>query len=77
MNSLKTGENEGYEMISQINTSVANASYQEATKSTQKNTNVTKQGDTSKIEQIKAEIEKGEYRVDLQALAEKIADEMI
>ncbi len=64
-------------MISQINASVANASYQEATKSTQKNSNVTKQGDTSKIQQIKAEIEKGEYRIDLQALAEKIADEII
>ena len=35
-------------MISQVNTSVANASYQEATKSTQKNNNVTKQGDTRK-----------------------------
>jgi len=64
-------------MISQINASVANVSYQEATKNIQKNTNVTKQGDTSKIEQIKAEIEKGEYRIDLQALAEKIADEII
>jgi len=64
-------------MISQVNASVANASYQEATKNTQKSNNVTKQGDTSKIEQIKAEIEKGEYRVDLQALAEKIADEIL
>ncbi|MEA1918648.1 MAG: flagellar biosynthesis anti-sigma factor FlgM [Campylobacterota bacterium] len=64
-------------MISQVNASVINASYQEATKSTQKTNNVTKQGDTSKIEQIKAEIEKGEYRIDLQALAEKIADEIM
>jgi flagellar biosynthesis anti-sigma factor FlgM len=64
-------------MISQVNASVANISYQEATKNIHKNNNVTKQGDTSKIEQIKSEIEKGEYRVDLQALAEKIADELI
>jgi len=64
-------------MISQVNASVANASYREAAKNTQKSNNVTKQGDTSKIEQIKAEIEKGEYRVDLNALAEKIADEIM
>ncbi len=64
-------------MISQVNASVANASYQEATKNTQKTSNVNRQGDTSKVEQIKAEIEKGEYRVDLQALAEKIADEIM
>ncbi len=64
-------------MISGVNSSVANATYQEATKNTQKSSNVSKQGDTSKIEQIKAEIEKGEYRIDLQALAEKIADELM
>ncbi len=64
-------------MISQVNASVANASYQEATKKTQKAGSVTKQGDTSKVEQLKAEIQKGEYRVDLQALAEKIADEIL
>jgi len=64
-------------MISQVNASVANASYQEATKNTQKTGSVTKQGDTSKVERIKADIEKGEYRIDLQSLAEKIADELI
>ncbi len=64
-------------MISQINASVAHTNFQEATKNTHKSNNVTKQGDTSKIEQIKAEIENGEYRIDLQALSEKIADEVI
>lgn len=39
--------------------------------------NVSKQGDTSKIEAIKASIEQGDYKVDLQALAEKIADELM
>ena len=64
-------------MISRVNGTVAGSIYQESTKNTQKATNVSKQGDTSRIEQIKAEIEKGEYRVDLQALAEKIADELM
>jgi flagellar biosynthesis anti-sigma factor FlgM len=64
-------------MISQVNASVVNASYQEATKSTHKNNNITKQGDTSKIEQIKAEIEKGQYRIDPHAFAENIADEIM
>lgn len=64
-------------MISKVNNSVANALYQETTNNKQKATNVSKQGDTSKIERIKAEIEKGEYQIDLQALAEKIADELM
>ncbi len=63
-------------MISTIKGTAAGSLYQDATKNTQKSTTVSKQGDTSKIEQIKAEIEKGEYRIDLQALAEKIADEL-
>ncbi|MEA3521954.1 MAG: flagellar biosynthesis anti-sigma factor FlgM [Campylobacterota bacterium] len=64
-------------MISQVNASVTHANYQEATKNTQKGSSVSKQGDTSKIEQIKAEIESGQYRIDLQALSEKIADEIM
>jgi len=67
---------EGFEMISQVNAQAA-VLYQDANKNVQKNSSVTKQGDTSRIDQIKAEIEKGEYRVDLKALAEKIADELM
>ena len=39
--------------------------------------NVTKQGDTSKVEQLKDAINSGEYRIDLQALSQKIADELL
>ncbi len=39
--------------------------------------NVSSQGDTSHIEAIKASIEQGDYKLDLQALAEKIADELM
>ncbi len=40
-------------------------------------TNITKQGDTSKIEKLKEAIESGDYKVDLQALSEKIAEELM
>jgi len=36
-----------------------------------------KQGDTSKIEQIKSSIENGEYQLDLKALAQKIAEDIL
>ncbi|MGD9971287.1 MAG: flagellar biosynthesis anti-sigma factor FlgM [Sulfuricurvum sp.] len=37
---------------------------------------VSKQGDTSRIEDIKASIEKGEYSVNIEALAKRIAQEL-
>lgn len=64
-------------MISQVTASAANALYQESTKNVQKSNSVSKQGETSRIETIKAEIEKGSYRVDLDALAKKIAEELM
>ncbi|MDD5371908.1 MAG: flagellar biosynthesis anti-sigma factor FlgM [Sulfurimonas sp.] len=38
---------------------------------------VSKQGDTSKIEEIKNALESGEYKINLQALSEKIAQELM
>lgn len=38
---------------------------------------VSKQGDLSRVEQIKESIESGEYKINLQALSEKIAQELI
>jgi len=35
------------------------------------------QGDMSKVEKIKESLASGEYKVDLQALSEKIADELL
>lgn len=40
-------------------------------------TNISKQGDMSKIDTIKVSIESGTYKVDLQSLSEKIAEELL
>ena len=40
-------------------------------------TKVSSQGDLSKVEQIKEALESGEYKVNIQALSEKIADELL
>jgi len=44
---------------------------------TKASVNITKQGDTSKVEQLKEAINSGEYRIDLQTLSQKIADELL
>lgn len=69
-------------MISQVNSATARSVYQNAETQNRRDekvekTTVSQQGDTSKIEQIKASIENGEYKVDLEALAKKIADELM
>ena len=38
---------------------------------------ISTQGDTSKVDQIKEALESGEYKINLQALSEKIADELL
>jgi len=38
---------------------------------------VSQQGDKSKVDQIKDAIASGEYKVDLEALSQKIADELL
>ncbi|DAB38379.1 MAG: flagellar biosynthesis protein FlgM [Sulfuricurvum sp. RIFOXYD2_FULL_44_160] len=67
-------------MISSVNGSLLKATYQEPalkTKEQEKSTqSITKQGDTSRIEELKASIEKGEYRVDIETLAKRIAQEL-
>jgi anti-sigma28 factor (negative regulator of flagellin synthesis) len=67
-------------MISQLN-SVAStyaSSLSESKSAAQKAvTNISKQGDMSKIDKIKESIEAGTYKVDLQALSEKIAEELL
>ena len=69
-------------MISQVNSSAVRSAYPSNstdTKETNKKdvTTVTKQGDLSKVDQIKEALEAGEYKIDLQALSEKIADELL
>ncbi|MEA1955796.1 MAG: flagellar biosynthesis anti-sigma factor FlgM [Campylobacterota bacterium] len=41
------------------------------------NASITKQGDTSKVEQLKEAINSGEYKVDLEALSKRIAQELL
>ncbi len=66
-------------MISQAGNSSLNSVYekQNVNKSTNASSSVAKQGDTSKIEQIKESILDGTYKVDLEALSRKIADELL
>ena len=70
----------GYIMISQVNSSAALNVYNnnnKETKETVQKANVSKQGDMSKIERIKESLEAGEYKINLQALSQKIADELL
>jgi len=69
-------------MISQANSSVIRNAYanslsepKEAPKKSA--SNVSSQGDLSKVDQIKNAIDSGDYKVNLQALSEKIADELL
>ena len=66
-------------MISQTgNTPLSNVYQKEGvSKSTNANSSVSKQGNTSKIQQIKESISDGTYKVDLEALSKKIADELL
>ncbi|OHE05328.1 MAG: flagellar biosynthesis protein FlgM [Sulfurimonas sp. RIFOXYD12_FULL_36_11] len=69
-------------MISQLNSAgIRNAyasNFGESREVSQKSSlSVSKQGDLSKVEQIKGSLESGEYKVNLQALSEKIAEELI
>lgn len=69
-------------MISQTNSSAIRTAYAsnfgEAKETTKKSaTTISQQGDTSKVEQIKEALNSGEYKINLQALSEKIAEELL
>ena len=72
---------EGKTMISKVNSMAVRNAYQNGDnqqKVEKKGAgSVSSQGDTSNVEQIKASIEKGEYQINLEALADKIADELM
>ena len=69
-------------MISQTNSSALRSAYAsnlgeaKETKGT-KSTTVSKQGDTSRVEQIKEALNSGEYKIDLDKLSGMIADELL
>lgn len=69
-------------MISQINGAAARGAYQNSetqakARSDEQKLEINAQGDASKVETIKEMIASGEYRVNLEALAQKIADELM
>ena len=69
-------------MISQTNSSVIRSSYAsnlgepKGTKPSRATT-ISSQGDTSRVEQIKEALNSGEYKINLDALSQKIADELL
>jgi len=67
-------------MISQLNSSMVRNAYSNnisETKDSSSKLSISKQGDMSKVDRIKESIDAGEYKVDIQALSEKIADELL
>lgn len=67
-------------MISHLNSSNVRNAYSNnlgEAKDIKKATTVSAQGDLSKVDQIKEALASGEYKVNLQALSEKIADELL
>ncbi len=69
-------------MISQVSGAVVRNAYasgsseaKEVSKKT--SASISKQGDMSKVDKIKASLESGEYKIDIQALSEKIAQELL
>jgi len=67
-------------MISKANSSALNAAYSSKlgeSKDVKQAVSITKQGDTSKIEQLRESIDSGEYKVNLDALSKKIAEELL
>ena len=69
-------------MISQVNGAAVRSSYSsnsgQTKEASQKSvTNVSAQGDTSKVDQIKEALESGEYKINIEALSKKIAEELM
>ena len=67
-------------MISHLNSSNVRNAYSNnlgEPKDVKNTTTVSTQGDLSKVDQIKEALASGEYKIDLQELSEKIADELM
>jgi len=67
-------------MISSLNSSLVGGAYQDVSMKPKEQSKlaqtVVKQGDTSRVDELKASIENGEYRVDIEALAQRIAKDL-
>lgn len=70
-------------MISQLNSANVRSAYQNSLNAANKEVSqksesiISKQGDKSRVDEIKEAIESGEYKINLQALSEKIAKELL
>ena len=70
-------------MISNVNGAAASAYANNSNDKVQRGatqkaeSTISSQGDKSKVDQIKESIESGTYKIDLQALSQKIAEELL
>lgn len=67
-------------MISKLNSAAVHSAYASKTndsKTTKSGVEATKQNDTSNVEKLKGSIDSGEYKVNLDALSQKMADELL
>ena len=68
-------------MISQLNSAAIRNAYgsNSGEQKTEKRENIvmSKQGDMSRVDEIKESLASGEYRIDLHALSKKIAEELL
>jgi len=68
-------------MITQMNNSAVQAAYQskvgEQRAPKQQGVTLNKQSETSKLDQLKESIDSGEYKVDIQALSQKMAESLL
>ena len=73
-------EYKGQIMISQTNNSAIRAAYPSKTheaKETKQNTQTTTQNESSRVDQLKESIGSGEYKVNLEATAQKMAKSLL
>ena len=64
-------------MNSSVIRNVYASNFEEAKNKSVKPAFITQQGDTSRVEQIKEALDSGEYKINLDALSELIADELL
>jgi anti-sigma28 factor (negative regulator of flagellin synthesis) len=68
-------------MLSELNSSVGRAAFQSTNADVKSNTKKTEQmnqnADMSKVDQLKDSISSGKYKIDLNTLSKRIADELM
>ena len=67
-------------MVSNLNSTAVRSAYTNSSveaKKEKETTTVSQQGDTSKVDQIKDALASGEYKINLDALSKKIAEELM